>query len=112
MNCAECEFSCHPGNVVSIDSEIGDGSDACPLADAIPDGSIDIEETIMLTDLLKALYAELENLDPEGKRICELLMQHSEREAAVIMGMSRSAFKRHWAKIQAILQNKLKEYYY
>lgn len=62
-------------------------------------------------ELLDALYDELDRLDPEGKCICELLMYHSEREAADIMGMARSTFKRHWAKIQAELQDKLKNYY-
>ena len=39
------------------------------------------------------------------------MMHHSEREAAEIMGMARSTFKRHWAKIRAVLQDRLKGYY-
>ena len=62
-------------------------------------------------ELLKALYDELDRLDPEGKRICALMMHHSEREAAEIMGMARSTFKRHWAKIRPVLQDRLKGYY-
>lgn len=112
MNCDECEFRCHPGNMISIDAEIGEGDDACPLADVIPDGTQNLEETLMLGELLDTLHEELDYLDPEGKRIWELFMQgHSEREASDIMGMARSTFKRHWAKIQSELYEKLKDYY-
>ena len=111
MNCAECEFSCHPGNVVSIDSEIGDGSDACPLADAIPDDSVDIEETIMLAELFSALHSELERLDPDGRRICELIMQgKTEREIAAEMGRLRSTINYQKNKVLSILREALKDY--
>ena len=111
MNCAECEFSCHPGNVVSIDSEIGDGSDACPLADAIPDDSVDIEETMMLAELFSALHSELERLDPDGRRICELIMAgKTEREAASLLGISKTAYRYQWLKLKDYLAKKLQDY--
>ena len=61
--------------------------------------------------LLDALHAELDALDPEGKRICELLMKCSEREAADQMGLSRSAFKRRWAKVKTSLADRLRDIY-
>lgn len=76
------------------------------------DDSPTLESIIIQKELLEALYEELDRLDPEGKRICELMMYHSERESAEILGMARSTFKRHWAKIRDELRDKLKDYYF
>ena len=108
--CPGCPFYA-AGKKVSIDTPIGGEDDELTLGDTLADDAPTAESILMDKELLDALYDELSRLDPEGKRICELLMYHSEREAADIMGMARSTFKRHWAKIQAELQDKLKEYY-
>lgn len=108
--CPGCPFYA-AGKKVSIDTPIGGEEDELTLGDTLADDAPSAESILMDKELLDALYDELNRLDPEGKRICELLMYHSEREAADIMGMARSTFKRHWAKIQAELQDKLKEYY-
>lgn len=94
-----------------MDTPIGGEDNELTLGDTLADDTPSAESILMDKELLDALYDELNRLDPEGKRICELLMYHSEREAADIMGMARSTFKRHWAKIQAELQDRLKEYY-
>lgn len=109
--CPGCPFYA-AGKKVSIDTPIGGEDDELTLGDTLADDVPTAESILMDKELLDALYEELERLDPEGKRICELLMRHSEREAADIMGMARSTFKRHWAKIQAELQDKLKDYYF
>lgn len=108
--CPGCPFYA-AGKKVSIDTPIGGEEDELTLGDTLADDAPSAESILMDKELLDALYDELNRIDPEGKRICELLMYHSEREAADIMGMARSTFKRHWAKIQAELQDKLKEYY-
>lgn len=108
--CPGCPFYA-AGKKVSIDTPIGGEDDELTLGDTLADDTPSAESILVDKELLDALYDELNRLDPEGKRICELLMYHSEREAADIMGMARSTFKRHWAKIQAELQDKLKEYY-
>ena len=108
--CPGCPFYA-AGKKVSIDTPIGGEDDELTLGDTLADDAPTAESILMDKELLDALYDELSRLDPEGKRICELLMYHSEREAADIMGMARSTFKRHWAKIQVELQDKLKEYY-
>lgn len=109
--CPGCPFYA-AGKKVSIDTPIGGEDDELTLGDTLADDAPSAESILVDKELLDALYDELNRLDPEGKRICELLMYHSEREAADIMGMARSTFKRHWAKIQAELQDKLKEYYH
>lgn len=108
--CPGCTFYA-VGKKVSIDTPIGGEEDELTLGDTLADDAPTPDSILMDKELLNALYDELNRLDPEGKRICELLMNHSEREAADIMGMARSTFKRHWAKIQSELQDKLKDYY-
>lgn len=102
----------HSWQKVSLDTVIGGENDELTLGDTIADDSQTIESIIIEKELLEALYGELDRLDPAGKRICELMMYHSERESAEIMGMARSTFKRHWAKIRDELRDKLKNYYF
>lgn len=108
--CPGCPFYA-AGKKVSLDTAIGGEDDDLALGDTLADDAPTADSILMDEELLKALYDELDRLDPEGKRICELMMHHSEREAAEIMGMARSTFKRHWVKICAVLQDKLKDYY-
>lgn len=108
--CPGCSFYA-AGKKVSTDTPIGGEDDELTLGDTLVAEIPTAEDILIDKAILKALYDELNRLDPEGKRICELLMHHSEREAAEIMGMPRSTFKRHWAKIRAELQIKLKDYY-
>lgn len=109
---ADCELCPYraAGNTVSFDAPLEDTEDLT-LGDTISSDEPTPESILMDKAVLDALYDELDRLDSEGRRICELLMHHSEREAAEIMGMARSTFKRHWTKIQAELQKKLKDYY-
>ncbi len=109
-DCQVCEFLA-AGNQVSLDAPLED-CDGLTLGDAIPDEAPSPESIAMDRALLDALAEELERLDPEGQRICELLKHHSERESADLMGMSRSTFKRHWAKVQAVLSENLWDLYY
>lgn len=102
----------HSWQKISLDTVIGGEDNDLTLSDTLRDDSPTIESIIIQKELLEALYEELDRLDPEGKRICELMMYHSERESAEIMGMARSTFKRHWEKIRDELRNKLKDYYF
>lgn len=95
--CPGCPFYA-AGKKVSLDTAIGGEDDDLTLGDTLADDAPTADSILMDEELLKALYDELDRLDPEGKRICALMMHHSEREAAEIMGMARSTFKRHWAK--------------
>ena len=68
------------------------------------------EEIIADKDLLDALFKALDKMDERSRRICELMSLVSEREAAKQLGIPRSTFKYQWAKIQAMLREKLKDY--
>ncbi len=78
------------------------------IGDTIQDESPSPESIAIDHALLEMLYQELEELDPEGRRICELMMNCSEREAAAKLNMARSTFKYQWERVKAQLRDKLK----
>ena len=83
-DCGTCEFS-RAGDLVYLDEPFGDGS--CTMFDLIEDEHSDIETILIDRELLDTLIAKLNELDPEGRRICELLMEDKdEREIAKLMG--------------------------
>ena len=108
-NCMICPYRAG-GREVSLSTPLDDAEDLT-LEDTISGNDPTPESIAMDRALLDALHAELDALDPEGKRICELLGKHSEREAAELMGLSRSAFKRRWAKVKTGLADKLRDIY-
>lgn len=111
MDCGVCEFRCANSKYISIDAQVGEGNDACSIANAIPDDSGDVEETLMLAELFAALHEELEKLDPDGRRICELIMEgRTEREIAADMGKRQSTINYKKNKAFSILREALKDY--
>ena len=108
-DCMICPYRAG-GREVSLSTPLDDAEDLT-LEDTISGNDPTPESIAMDRALLDALHAELDALDPEGKRICELLSKHSEREAAELMGLSRSAFKRRWAKVKTGLADKLRDIY-
>ena len=109
--CQGCEFYT-AGNQISFDGTVDEEEgDDLMLENATADEASPLEEIITDMELLDALYEELERLEPERRQICELLMQYSEREAAEMMGIPRSTFKRKWSRVQKYLKARLKKYY-
>lgn len=106
-DCLVCEFYSGSGQL-SIDAEMGD--DAATLSDLELYTDVTPESVAVDKAMLDALYRELDALDPEGRRICELLSQYSKRDAAEEMEMSRSSFKRHWAKVKGLLAERLRDF--
>ncbi len=109
-DCTVCEYHT-TGNTVSLDApmENADG-EKFSLLDTLEDPTSSFADVLVDRLLLEQLLDELEERDPEGKRICELIMEgQSEREAAVTLNMARSTFKRHWTAIKAELARQIKE---
>ena len=82
------------------------------------DGDFSLEERLSANDdtgldkdVLITLYDELEALDEESQKICRLLMDHSERESAEILGMPFTTFRRRWASIKETLRKNLEDLY-
>lgn len=112
MDCWTCRFR-RAGDVLSLDYTVGDddGNEKSwldDLADDAPDALSIIEEG----ELLDALISKLGELDPDGRRICELLLQdNSEREIAAIMGFSQqSTVNYKKKKVFETLREHLRDY--
>ena len=71
--CPGCPYYA-AGKKVSIDTPIGAEDDDLTLGDTLTDEAPSPESIAADRELLQALYAELERLDPDGKRICQLIM--------------------------------------
>ena len=108
-DCAICPYSAC-GNTVSFDTPLDD-TEGLTLGDTLVSDEPSPEAIAMDKALLAALYEELDRLDPDGRRICELVAANcTEREAASILGVSKTAFRYQWTKIKKQLAEKLKDY--
>ena len=92
------------GNTVSLDALYEETEYEAP-------GDSNVEEAVMYTLLLEELNKALDELDPEGKRITELIKAGvSDRDAAAIMDMKKSTYNEHKLKLLAALKNRLKDF--
>jgi DNA-directed RNA polymerase specialized sigma24 family protein len=88
-NCLDCEF--HNSTTVSLDDPLPDGEGT--LADYVPDDAPLIEEVLAEKAELDQLFARLQELMPEAKRIGELREEGLSDEAiADIIGIKRTTF--------------------
>lgn len=92
MDCCTCRFR-KGGDEFSLDYTVSDeaGNEKSWLDD-LPDDSPSAQSVLEERELLDALLCKLDKLDPDGRRICGLLLQEkSEREIAAIMGISQQS---------------------
>ena len=111
-DCHACEFKA-AGDRISLDYtfEIKEGTET-NLIDTLASNDAGFDSIMEEAELLDALYQRLQELDPDGRRMCELIMQgKSEREAAADMQMARSTFKRRWSAVKELLYEQLKDYH-
>ena len=109
--CPGCPYYA-AGKKVSIDTPIGAEDDDLTLGDTLTDEAPSPESIAADRELLQALYAELERLDPDGKRICQLIMAGmSEREIAAAMGRRQSTVNYQKRKVLAALREALEDLY-
>ena len=108
--CTICPYSVG-SNTISFDAPLDD-TDGLTLGDTLISDNPSPEDVAMDKALLAALYDELERLDPDGRRICELVAANcTEREGAAIMGISKTAYRYRWIKIRESLAKKLQSYF-
>lgn len=110
-DCLACEFKA-AGDILSLDhtteNKKGKQTSFMDILESDEPSAASIMEE---AELLTALYQRLQELDPDGRRICELIMEgKSEREAAADMQMARSTFKRRWNTVKELLREQLKDY--
>ena len=111
MDCLICPYA-KAGDQLSLYNTVSDsdGNEKNRLDD-VPDESAAIAEVLEDTELLHALYARLNELDPEGRLICQLIMEgKSERDCGKEMGLSRNTFVYRRDKLFQRLRSELKDY--
>ena len=74
-------------------------------------GDSNVEEAVMYMLLLEELYKALDELDPEGRCIANLVMAGiPDRDAAASMDMKKSTYSEHKLKLFAGLKERLKDF--
>ena len=109
--CEECEFR-GAGEMLSLDYSYTDkkGNEVRPV-DNLEDEREDILSILEDCEELSCLYQMLEELDPEGRRICELIMAgKSERSISTLLGMPRNTYVYRQNKLFKRLQEQLQDY--
>ena len=108
--CPGCPFYA-AGKKVSIDAPIGGEDDELTLGDTLATDTPTAETVLMDKELLDTLYSELSRLDPDGRRICEFIMQgKTEREMAADMGKRQSTINYQKNKVLSFLREALKDF--
>ncbi|ABZ85440.1 hypothetical protein HM1_2931 [Heliomicrobium modesticaldum Ice1] len=102
-DCSKCEKQ-RTGSILSLDSLTEESGFE-------PSDPIDIAELIADKLLFEELYAALEELDPDNRRIMELFsIGKSEREIAAEIGLSQKAVNKRKNKLFAQLRQRLKDF--
>ena len=111
MDCCTCRFH-KGGDELSLDYTVTDedGNEKSWLED-LPDDRPSAQFVMEDCELLDTLLHKLDELDPEGRRICELVMEgRSERDCGKEMGMARNTFVYKRDKLFAALAYYLKDF--
>jgi len=103
-DCAMCEYRA-AGNTVSLDAPIenADG-DEFSLVETIEDQTASFADVLVDRLLLEQLLDELAERDPEGKRICEILMEGCSKTE--IADTLQREFGGDWYKSKAVYREK------
>ena len=108
-DCDRCRYRISDPALLHLDAPVT-MDENLSLMDTVVDDTPLPEDVIADKELPVALFKALDKLDERSRRICELMSMVSEREVAKQLGIPRSTLKYQWAKIQAMLQEKLKDY--
>ncbi len=101
-DCSTCDKQ-RTGSVLSLDKFSDDGFEVSD--------SVNIDELVEDKLLLEELFAALDELDPENRRIAELFsMGKTEREIAKYIGCSQKTVNNRKPKIFAQLREALKDW--
>jgi len=102
-DCSKCDKQ-RSGTILSLD---GLAEESC----FEPADSVDIAELVAGKLLLEELFAALDELDPDNRRIMALFANgKSEREIAADIGLSQKAINKRKAKLFEQLRNRLKDF--
>lgn len=110
-DCAMCEYQA-AGNTISLDAPMrNDAGEEFCLWDTLEDPTANIEESVADKLLLEELFRALDELDPDSRRICELIRQgKSEREIADEFVIRQSTLNYRKRKLMDSLRERLKDF--
>lgn len=101
-DCSNCDKQ-RTGSVLSLDRFTDEGFEVSD--------TVDLTELIADKFLFEELYAALEELDPDNRRIMELFsIGKSEREIATDIGLSQKAINKRKTKLFSQLRERLKDF--
>jgi len=101
-DCSNCNKQ-RTGSVLSLDRFTDEGFEVSD--------TVDLTELIADKLLFEELYAALEELDPDNRRIIELFsIGKSEREIATDIGLSQKAINKRKTKLFSQLRERLKDF--
>lgn len=111
MDCETCPHHT-AGDMSSLNALIADeNGETDEVMDKRLDEAEGFESVLEDRELLIALYQRLEKLDPDGRRICNLIMQGAtERAAAAELGVSRNTYTYRRDKLLAKLREELEAF--
>jgi len=110
-DCGLCRYRA-AGNTLSLDAEYeGEEGSKLTLLDTIEDPTANVEDIVMYKLLLEELFHALDELDPDSRRICELIRQgKTEREIATEFGVRQSTLNYRKKKLMEKLRERLKDF--
>lgn len=110
-DCGLCRYRT-AGNILSLDAEYeGEEGSKLTLLDTLEDPGANPEEIIADKLMLQELFKVLDELDPDSRRICELIRQgKTEREIADEFGVRQSTLNYRKKKLMEKLHERLKDF--
>ncbi len=111
-DCVGCPCCHHLNDCISLDTVVDafvDESEQTTIGDTIPDPSPLVDAVLAESAALEELLNTLAELDPDGRRIGELLMEgKSGREISGLLGIAHTTYLRRFTKLKKELENRLK----
>lgn len=108
-DCIGCPRCHHLDDCISLDVVVDD-SEQTTIADTIADPTPLIDEVLAQNAALEELLDALQELDPDGRRIGELLLEGKTKvEISSILGIARTTYNYRFDKLRKALTERLKK---
>ena len=108
-DCATCSRYHRGSDILSLDVPV-DSEECSTLADTIVDPTSLVDSVLAESAALEELLAALADLDPDGRRIGELLLEgKSGREISRVLGIAHTTYLRRFSKLQDGLKKRLEK---
>lgn len=106
-DCAGCPCCHHLNDCISLDTFV-DESEQTTIGDTIPDPSPLVDAVLAESAALEELLNTLAELDPDGRRIGEFLLEgKSGREISRLLGIAHTTYLRRFTKLKKELETRL-----